>query len=67
LKVHAWLSFLSMFYFILAVLNVFDPRYGAIAQLELASTVLLFILSMMYTRYEQRRLGITITPKDNNP
>ena len=67
IKAYAWLSFLTMFYFTIAVMNTFDPRYGVISQLELGAIVLLFILSMMFTRYEQRRLGITITPKDNNP
>ena len=67
IKAHAWLCFVLMFYFILVVDDVLDPRYGILAQLELATICLLFISTMLFTRYEQRRLGITITPKDNNP
>lgn len=57
----AYLSFLSLFYFVLAVPNAMDPRYGLLAHLALANIVLLFIFSMLFTRWEQRRLGITIT------
>ena len=64
IKAFAWLSFLIMLYFIIAVMNAFDPRYGVVSQLELATVCLIFIFSMLFTRYEQRRLGITITPKD---
>ena len=67
IKAFAWLSFLIMLYFIIAVMNAFDPRYGVVSQLELATVCLIFIFSMLFIRYEQRRLGITITPKDGKP
>ncbi|MCK5881292.1 MAG: DUF2069 domain-containing protein, partial [Sinobacterium sp.] len=34
IKAHAWLMFATLFYFILVVVNVFDPNYGFVAQLE---------------------------------
>lgn len=67
IKAHAWLMFSTLFYFTLVVVNVFDPNYGFIAQLELGNIIILFCTSMMFTRYEQRRLGITITPKTLDP
>lgn len=67
LKAHAWLCYLSLLYFIPFSMNVFDPRFGVIAQLELANIILLFLATMMFTRYEQRRLDITITPKTDEP
>ena len=67
IKAHAWLMFSTLFYFTLVAVNVFDPNYGFISQLELGNIIILFCTSMMFTRYEQRRLGITITPKDNKP
>ncbi len=67
IKAHAWLMFTSLFYFVLVVDDVLDPKYGVIAQLELANIIILFCSSMMFTRYEQRRLGITITPKQDQP
>lgn len=57
----AYLSFLTLFYFLLAVPSAMDPRYNVLAQLELGNIVLLFMFSMLFTRWEQRRLGITIT------
>lgn len=60
IRAHAWLMFMTLFYFLRTV-NVFDPNYGVLAQLEFANIILLFIFTMMFTRYEQRRLGISIT------
>lgn len=57
----AYLSFVTLFYFLLAVPSAMDPRYGVLGQLELANIVLLFFFCMLFTRWEQRRLGITIT------
>ena len=67
IKAHAWLMFMTLFYFVLVVDDVLDPRYGFIAQLELANIFILFCSSMLFTRYEQKRLDITITPKDKLP
>jgi uncharacterized membrane protein len=61
LKAHAWLGFLTMGYFFIATMSVFDARYGLIVQIEFFNSILLFTSSMMFTRYEQRRLGISIT------
>ena len=60
---HVWLCFLSLLYFMFAVPSGFDPRYGILGKLELANTIILFVITMCFTRWEQRRLGITITPK----
>ncbi len=68
IKAHAWLMFTTLFYFSLVVLNIFDPNYPALlARIEFGNIILLFCSSMFFTRYEQRRLGITITPKTVNP
>lgn len=61
LRAHAWLSFLSMFYFMLVVPSVLDSRYGLVAQLEFGNSILLFVVTMLFVRCEQRRLGISIT------
>lgn len=61
LRAHAWLSFTSLWFFMLAVPSAFDPRYGFLAQWEFANSVLLFVSTMMFVRCEQRRLGISIT------
>ena len=65
IKAHAWLMFTCLFYFAMVVPNFFDPRYGFMGRLEMANIIILFCTSMLFTRYEQRRLGITITPKTN--
>ena len=68
IKAHAWLMFTSLFYFSLVVLNIFDPNYHALlARIEFGNIIILFCTSMLFTRYEQRRLGITITPKTIDP
>ena len=61
LRAHAWLGFLIMAYFFIATISVFDERYGLIVRIEFANSIFLFLASMMFTRYEQRRLGISIT------
>lgn len=61
LRAHAWLSFTSLWFFMLAVPTVLDTRYGVLAQLEFANSILLFVVTMMFVRCEQRRLGISIT------
>lgn len=61
LRAHAWLCFASLWFFMLAVPSAFDPRYGFLAQWEFANSVLLFLSTMLFVRYEQRRLGISIT------
>ncbi len=60
---HVWLCFLSLFYFAAAVGSGLDLRYGFIGRLELVNTIVLFVITMCFARWEQRRLGITITPK----
>lgn len=61
LHANVWLCFLSLLYFMLAVPSAFDPRYGVLGHLELGNIMFLFIATMCFTRWEQRRLGISIT------
>ena len=63
IRAHVWLCFLSLFYFMFAVPSAIDPRYGLLGRIELCNTILLFVATLCFSRWEQRRLGITITPK----
>ncbi len=48
-----WLSFMSMFYFILAVLLAFTPGGSLWGWLLSISTLVLFFSSMLYTRWKK--------------
>lgn len=61
LHAYAWLCFVLLLYIMLAIPTAFDPRYGMLGRLELANLTVLFTFAMMFVRWEQRRLGITIT------
>ena len=53
---HAWLSFISMLYFAMAVTNVFVPPLRILDVLELICSVELFISAMLYVRWHSRAL-----------
>lgn len=61
LRAHAWLSFTTLFYFMMVVPSVLDPRYSWVAQAEFGNIIFLFCATMWFVRCEQRRLGISIT------
>lgn len=61
IRAHVLLCFFSLFYFFLAVPSGMDPRYGWLARIEVANTFLLFVSTMSFARFEQRRLGISVT------
>lgn len=50
----AWLSFLSMLYFIFGVLLVFTPGGNLFGWLLSAASLLMFLASMMYTRWKKQ-------------
>ena len=52
----AWLSFVSLLYFIWAILRIFAEPGSPRAQLELAAVIALFICSMLYVRSRGREL-----------
>lgn len=55
------LCFASLFYLAFAVPSALDPRYGLLGQLEFAVVSMLCVSSMMFARWEQKRLGISVT------
>lgn len=55
------LCYFSLFYLAFAVPSAIDPRYGVLGQIEFALTGLLCASSMMFARWEQKRLGISVT------
>lgn len=61
IRAHVWLCFLCLFYLLLAIPSGFDPRYGVLGRVELANVIVLFVISMCFVRWEQRRLGISVT------
>ena len=61
IRAHVWLCYLSLFYFMLAVPSGMDPRYGLIGRIELVNIIFLFVICMCFVRWEQRRLGISVT------
>jgi uncharacterized membrane protein len=56
-KSHLWLCFVVMVYFMMAISELFDPRHGAADWLELVAIVVLFVASMMFSRWRQRELA----------
>lgn len=52
-----WLSFLSMLYFIFGVLLVFTRGAEFYGWIMSADTLVLFMASMMYTRWKKEKIG----------
>ncbi|MEN9464833.1 MAG: hypothetical protein RL217_1014 [Pseudomonadota bacterium] len=50
----SWLSFLSMLYFIFAVLLIFTPGGALYGWLMTASTLTLYVSSMLHTRWKKQ-------------
>lgn len=61
LSAFAYLAFLMLWYVFLAVPSAMDARYGFLGRIELANVIMLFTVCLLFVRYEQRRLGISIT------
>ena len=57
LRTVTWLSFVSLLYFLWAVLRIFAEPASVRAQLELVAVVLLFNCSMFYIRARARELA----------
>jgi len=53
-RVYSWLCFVILLYFVVAVMGVFASTAKISDYVFLASTVVLFIVSMMCSRYAQR-------------
>lgn len=52
----AWLSYMSMLYFVLAILLAFTPGANVWGWAMAASTMVLFIATMLYTRWRKADL-----------
>ena len=59
LRTHMWLCFVILFYFTRAVVDAFIDGGAAIDIIITALTVVLFITSMMYVRW-QKQAGVTV-------
>jgi len=53
-KAASWLAYMIMLYFVLAVLLVFSPGSSIWGWLMVVTTLLIFISSMMFTRWKKR-------------
>ena len=53
-KAASWLAYMIMLYFVLAVLLVFSPGSSVWGWLMVVTTLLIFISSMMFTRWQKR-------------
>ncbi len=51
---HIWAGFLSLFYFGIAVTNLFLPRGGLSDWIELLLSITLFTATMLYARWRSR-------------
>lgn len=56
LRTVTWLAFVSLLYFVWAVLRLFAEPYSLRAQLELITVVLLFVSAMLYVRERGREV-----------
>ena len=62
IRAHIWLCFLMLGYFLPAVQHAFlFEYYGWLPFVEVVNTVYLFIVAMMFSRWEQRRYQISVT------
>lgn len=56
------LCFLQLAYFIPATFHIFMfKQYGWMPFVETTNIIVLFVLAMMFARWEQKRLGISVT------
>jgi uncharacterized membrane protein len=56
-KSHLWLCFVVLVYFMMEVSELFDPRHGVADWIELVAIVVLFVASMLFSRWRQRELA----------
>lgn len=56
-RTSAWLSYVSMLYFIFAVLLIYTPNAFYYGWAMSISTFLLFVFSMLYTRWKKAQLN----------
>ena len=62
IRAHIWLCFLMLGYFLNAVQQCFlYEQYGMLPFFEVANTVYLFMIAMMFARWEQKRYQISVT------
>ena len=62
IRAHIWLCFIMLGYFTAAVENAFlYAIHGWIPFIEIANTVLVFNAAMLFARWEQKRLQISVT------
>ena len=61
LRTVTWLSFVSLLYFLLAVLRIFAEPGSPRAQLELLAVIVLFNCSMFYIRQRGKELSASAT------
>ena len=53
---HAWLCFILLLYFLVAVQNMFSPNRDALDIARLVLVVIIFLAAMMYVRWGSRAL-----------
>ncbi|CAA0097181.1 Uncharacterised protein [BD1-7 clade bacterium] len=61
IRAHIWLCFIVLGYFLPAVLHAFIPQYGWLPYVEVANLIYLFIVAMLFARWEQKRYQISVT------
>ena len=62
IRAHIWLCFIILGYFMTSVLSAFMfKQYGLWPLVEVANTVVVFISSMLFSRWEQKRYAISVT------
>lgn len=62
IRAHIWLCFLMLGYFLPAVQHAFmHEQYGWLPLIEIANAVCLYVAAMLFARWEQRRLQISVT------
>jgi uncharacterized membrane protein len=63
---HAWLCFLLLMYFIVAVQNIFSPSCDIFDVLRLVMVVTVFLSAMMYVRWGSRALRAEQQAQEKN-
>ena len=62
IRAHIWLCFLMLGYFLPAVQQSFAyPHFGWLPFVEVVNNVYVFIIAMMFARWEQKRYQISVT------
>lgn len=62
IRAFLWLCFVELGYFIPATQHLFMlEQYGGIAYIEAVVVVWVFVVAMLFGRWEQKRYGISVT------